>query len=80
MWRNPVTPSAQSPSIGERPLELEAKLGEERNGGIDVFHHDADVVHTLDRHDVPWRLTFRFCRAEGRAQRGYASVGQQPGC
>ena len=34
------------------PLEVEAKLGEERNGGIDVFYHDADVVHTLDRHDV----------------------------
>src|SRR5262245_40147286 len=36
------------------PLELETKLGEELNGGINVFHHDADVVHTLDRHDVSW--------------------------
>src|SRR5574341_2286954 len=34
------------------PLEIETKFGEELNGGIDVFHHDADVVHTLDRHDV----------------------------
>src|ERR671911_672520 len=34
------------------PLELEAEFGEELNGGIDVFYHDADVVHTLDRHDV----------------------------
>src|SRR5437899_10829250 len=34
------------------PLELEAKFGEELNGGVDVFYHDADVVHTLDRHDV----------------------------
>jgi hypothetical protein len=34
------------------PLELEAKFGEELNGGIDVFYHDADVVHTLDRHDA----------------------------
>src|SRR5438067_3836030 len=34
------------------PLELEAKFGEELNGGIDVFYDDADVVHTLDRHDV----------------------------
>src|SRR5437667_10165990 len=34
------------------PLELEAKFGEELNGGVDVFNHDADVVHTLDRHDV----------------------------
>src|SRR5262245_32520778 len=33
------------------PLELEAKFGEELDGGIDVFHHDADIVHTLDRHD-----------------------------
>src|SRR5205823_4831930 len=34
------------------PLELEAKFGEELNGGVDVFYHDADVVHTLDRHEV----------------------------
>src|SRR5688572_2588705 len=34
------------------PLELETKFGEELNGGINVLHHDADVVHTLDRHDV----------------------------
>src|SRR5947199_1740961 len=34
------------------PLELETKFGEELNGGIDVFYDDADVVHTLDRHDV----------------------------
>src|SRR5205809_1764004 len=34
------------------PLQLEAKFGEELNGGVDVFYHDADVVHTLDRHDV----------------------------
>ena len=26
--------------------------GRARNGGIDVFDHDADVIHTLDRHDV----------------------------
>src|SRR4051812_11931200 len=40
------------------PLELEAKFGEELDGSFDVGDHDADVVHTLDRHDVPWRLTF----------------------
>src|SRR5438093_10864880 len=34
------------------PLEFEATFGEELNGGADVFYHDADVVHTLDRHDV----------------------------
>jgi len=26
------------------------QLGEERYGGIERFHHDADVVHPLDRH------------------------------
>src|SRR5512147_1099099 len=34
------------------PLEIETKFGEELNGGIDVCHHDADVVHTHDCHDV----------------------------
>jgi hypothetical protein len=34
------------------PLKLEAKFGEKRNGSIDVFDHDADVVHTFDRHHV----------------------------
>src|SRR5215207_4079671 len=34
------------------PLELEAKFGEELNGGVDVFYHDADVVHAPNRHDV----------------------------
>src|SRR6185436_11784326 len=32
-------------------LELETKFGEEFNGGIEVLHHDTDVVHALDRHD-----------------------------
>src|SRR6266536_3350383 len=34
------------------PLELETKFGEELNGGIDVLHNDADVVHSLDSHDA----------------------------
>src|SRR6476661_187677 len=34
------------------PFQPEAKLGEELNGGIEVLHHDADVVHTLDCHAV----------------------------
>src|SRR5687767_12205842 len=42
------------------PLELEAEFGEELKGGVDVFYHDADVVHTLDRHDVSLRLTLRI--------------------
>src|SRR4026207_983701 len=32
------------------PFELEAELGEKRDGGIEGFHHDADVVHPLKRH------------------------------
>src|SRR5690606_1173828 len=32
------------------PFQPKAKLGEELNGGIDVFHHDADVIHTTNRH------------------------------
>ncbi|MFM0509912.1 hypothetical protein [Paraburkholderia sp. RL17-373-BIF-A] len=34
------------------PLELQAKFNKKLNGGIHVFNHDADVVHTLHRHDV----------------------------
>src|SRR5262245_25216272 len=33
-------------------LQAEAKFGEELDGGIDVFHHDSDVVHTTDCHAV----------------------------
>src|SRR5438874_227462 len=43
------------------PLELEAKFGEELNGGVDVFYHDADVVHTLDRHDVSLASNVLLC-------------------
>ena len=32
------------------PLELEAQLGEKRDGDIERLHHDADVVHPLKRH------------------------------
>src|SRR5207344_1751750 len=35
---------------GHAAFENKAELGEELNGGIDVFHHDADVVHTNDGH------------------------------
>jgi hypothetical protein len=34
------------------PLELETKLGEECYGGIEVFHNDADVVHSFDGHAI----------------------------
>jgi len=31
----------------------------ELNGGVDVFYHDAGVVHTLETVMMfPWRLTF----------------------
>lgn len=30
----------------------EAKFREELDGGIDVLHHDADAIHSLDRHGV----------------------------
>src|SRR5690606_298448 len=32
------------------PFELEAELGEELDGGVEVFHDDADVVHPFDGH------------------------------
>src|SRR5690606_23217698 len=37
---------------GHAAFEGKAEFGEELNGGIEVFHHDADVVHSLDCHDV----------------------------
>src|SRR5262249_37408027 len=66
------------------PLEVEAKLGEELNGGIDVFYHDADVVHTLDGHDVSLAL-IRFlrrsaahCLKHRRHMSVYNSADQSP--
>ena len=47
---SPVTRPAQSPSIVARPSSFEAKLGEKRDGGIEGFYHDADVVHPLESH------------------------------
>jgi hypothetical protein len=55
------------------PLELEAKFGEEINGGVDVFYDDADVVHALDCHVAPWRSTLSrlarlaFCTSRARS-------------
>ena len=37
---------------GHAPFEGQAEFGIELNGRIEVFDHDADVVHTLDCHDV----------------------------
>jgi hypothetical protein len=33
---------------GHAAFEGKAELGEELNGGIEVFHHDTDVVHALE--------------------------------
>src|SRR6185437_6602472 len=49
---------------GRAPLELEAEFGEEFDSGIDVFHHDADVVHALDRHDVSVCPTLKMSDGE----------------
>lgn len=40
------------PRDGGTPLEFEAQFDEERNRGIEVFDHDADVVHALDGHEA----------------------------
>jgi len=37
---------------GHAAFEGKAEFSEKLNCCIDVFHHDADVVHTLDFHDV----------------------------
>src|SRR3954469_7427925 len=37
-------------------LELEAQFSEERDGRIDVLHHDAHVVHALQCHEVPLEI------------------------
>ena len=37
-------------------FENEAELNKERNGRIEVLHHDADVVHALDCQAVTLRL------------------------
>jgi hypothetical protein len=34
------------------PFESEPKLDEECDGGIEGFHHDADVVHPLECHAI----------------------------
>src|SRR5690349_19188358 len=40
------------------PFEFQAELGEERNGGIERFDHDTDVIHSPNGHVVcssSWR-------------------------
>ena len=75
-----VTQSSDAPDISfdhESPLELEAKLGKERDGGIKRLHHDADVVHPLKRHAAIIALSFlpsrgvrcNFARCRGSLRR-----------
>ncbi|MNN66979.1 hypothetical protein D3C81_1825840 [compost metagenome] len=37
-------------------FELKAQLGEKPDGSVNVFYNNADVVHTLERHDVSLAL------------------------
>ena len=70
--RSPVTRPAQSPSIVRAPFEFETELGEELDGVIEGFHHDADVVHPLKRHAAI--LAVRKVRPFGRCTRDQTSV------
>src|SRR5207244_7578541 len=60
------------------PLELEAKFGEEFNGGVDVFYHDSDVVHTLDRHDVSLASNDLRLSGRPRVRPGRDESGRRP--
>ena len=48
---------------GHAAFKREAKFGEERDGGIKVFHHNTDVVHALDCHDVALASNVEFSGA-----------------
>ena len=47
-------------------LQLHAKLGKERAGGLNVLDNDADVVHPLNRHIPEHRSRGRRCDAHSR--------------
>jgi hypothetical protein len=51
------------------PFELQAKLREKRDSGIEGFHHDADVVHPLKRHAAHSSPGVASTRPTGRAHR-----------
>ena len=55
-----------------------AKFSEKLNCGIDVFHHDADVVHTPDVHDVS--LVSNSHRAAAREQVAQKEFTHTPDC
>ena len=35
-------------------FERQTEFDEELDSGIDVFHHDANVVDAFDRHEISW--------------------------
>jgi hypothetical protein len=41
-------------------FEGKPKFDEELNGGIKILHHDTNVVHALDCHDVSLSSTFEL--------------------
>src|SRR5918996_195424 len=51
--RTPSSPMTRSTHLsldGRLAFELQAKFVKERNGSLEVFDNDADVVHPLNRH------------------------------
>src|SRR5690606_6141481 len=47
------------------PFELEPKFVEELDSGIDIFHHDPDVIHSLDCHVVSLAFNDKGSAAPG---------------
>ena len=77
--RSPVT---RRTSIDHgSPFELEAQLGEKGDSGIKRFHHDADVVHPLNRHaaiSVRKIIGVREAAGSGVRASGWTSVQRCP--
>src|SRR5215510_2184958 len=59
------------------PFQPEAKFGEELDGGIDVFHHDADVVRTVDCHAVSLTSNARIHLRPSKRARAWPSGGMR---
>src|SRR6185295_3394582 len=58
------------------PFELEAELGEERDSGIEGFHHDADVVHPRKRHAAHCSSCSRLDTSAGRVRTACAEADE----
>src|SRR5204862_5021560 len=61
------------------PLELKAEFGKKLDGGIDVFNHDADVIHTLHRHDVSLAPSVRHERRATDSEAGCCTSARWKG-